>query len=114
MNPNNNIFEIKQLAINDLPLFKALIHLFNLVFEEEVTNIGIDENLSRLLGEARFIVMVALHENAVIGGLTAYELPLYYSQHAEIFVYDLAVDTEYQRKGIGKRLIQTLKEYCAE
>lgn len=112
MNPNVNIFEIKQLTQADLPTFKLLIDLFNAVFEEDRSNIGSDVILSRLLGNNRFIAVVALHENEVAGGLTAYELPMYYSDSSEIFLYDLAVKPEYQRMGIGKRLIQNLKEYC--
>ncbi len=37
---------------------------------------------------------------------------MYYSNSSEIFLYDLAVKPEYQRMGIGKGLLQSLKEYC--
>jgi aminoglycoside 3-N-acetyltransferase I len=111
MNPS---FEIKRLAREDLPVFKSLIRLFNAVFEEDKSNIGDDENLASLLDDDNFIVMAALHNNEVVGGLTAYELPLYYSRQSEIFLYDLVVNTGYQRKGVGRRLIQKLQEYCAE
>ena len=56
--------------------------------------------------------MAAFYENEIAGGLTAYELPMYYSNHSEILLYDLAVKAEYQRMGFGKRLIHALKEYC--
>ena len=49
----------------------------------------------------------------VTGGLTAYILPKYYSDSSEVLLYDLAVKPENQRMGIGKKLIQTLKEYCS-
>src|SRR5436190_19516749 len=105
-------FEIKRLTAGDLSIFKLLINLFNTVFEEDQSNIGSDENLSSLLSNHHFIVLVALAGNEVIGGLTAYELPLYYSEQSEIFLYDLAVKPEYQRMGIGKGLLQNLKEHC--
>jgi aminoglycoside 3-N-acetyltransferase I len=106
-------FEIKRLTTEDLSIFNSLIHLFNAVFEEE-SKIGSEANSVRLLNDKRFIVITALVENEVIGGLTAYELPMYYSDRSEIFLYDLAVKSEYQRMGIGKGLIQSLKEYCSE
>jgi aminoglycoside 3-N-acetyltransferase I len=114
MNSNENTFEIRRLTKEDLLRFKSLINLFNTVFEEDESNIGSNANLSRLLGDNHFIAVVSLDGNEVVGGLTAYELSLYYSEQSEIFLYDLAVKTEHQRKGIGKSLVQKLKDYCIE
>jgi len=107
-------FEIKQLTENDLSTFTSLIDLFNTVFEEEHPSIGSTTNSLKLLNNKNFIALVALVGTEVVGGLTAYELPKYYSDSSEIFIYDLAVRPEYQRMGIGKGLIQSLKEYCIE
>jgi len=105
-------FEIKQLAKDDVSAFTSLINLFNVVFEEENPSIGSEANLLRLLSNKQFVAIVALAENEVVGGLTAYELPMYYADRSEIFLYDLAVKPEYQRMGIGKGLIQSLEEHC--
>ena len=105
--------EIKQLTKQDLSEFTSLVDLFNTVFEEE-SKIGSKANLLKLLNNKSFIALVALAENKVVGGLTAYELPMYYSDSSEIFLYDLAVKPDYQRIGIGKRLLERLKEYCTE
>ena len=113
MNGEPKPIEIKRLNKSDLRFFKSLIDLFNIVFEEDRSNIGNDANLSGLLGNAQFIVIAALAEHEVVGGLTAYELPLYYADHSEVFVYDLAVKPEYQRMGIGKELIRSLKADCS-
>ena len=105
-------FAIKQLTKEDVSTFNSLINLFNMVFEEEEPKIGSDANSLKLLGNKNFIAIAAVSEDEVLGGLTAYELPMYYAEHSEIFLYDLAVKAEYQRMGIGKGLIQSLKEYC--
>lgn len=103
--------EIKHLTEEDLSKFTSLSHLFNTVFEEE-SKIASEANLLKLLNNNSFIALVALAENEVVGGLTAYELPMYYSNGSEIFLYDLAVNPKYQRMGVGKALLQRLKEYC--
>ena len=105
--------EIRRLHESDLPFFKSLIDLFNIVFEEDRSNIGSDATLAGLLGKSHFIAMAALAEQEVVGGLTAYELPLYYADHSEAFVYDLAVKPEHQRMGVGKELIRSLKAECS-
>ena len=106
-------FEIKRLTNEGVLTFTSLIDLFNTVFEEE-TRIGSESNSLKLLNNKNFIAFVALAGDEVVGGLTAYELPMYYSDRSEIFLYDLAVKPEYQRMGIGKGLLQSLKEYCVK
>jgi len=105
-------FEVRKLTQEDVSAFNSLVHLFNVVFEENETAIGTETNLLTLLSNDHFVAMAAFYENEIAGGLTAYELPMYHSDHSEIFLYDLAVKAEYQRMGVGKRLIHALKEYC--
>jgi aminoglycoside 3-N-acetyltransferase I len=112
MNQNTKAFEIKQLTKEDLPKFKSLIHLFNTVFEEEEPSIGSDIHLTQLLASKTFIAITALSENEVVGGITAYELPMVHADSSELILYDMAVRSDFQRRGIGKQLIQGLKEYC--
>jgi aminoglycoside 3-N-acetyltransferase I len=38
---------------------------------------------------------------------------MYYADRSEIFLYDLAVKPDYQRMGVGKELIRSLKEECS-
>ena len=112
MKLNTKAFEIKRLTKEDLSTFNLLINMFSMVFEEGESDVRNDANSLRLLGSNNFIAIAAISENEVVAGLTAYELPMYYSEYSEIFLYDLAVKPEYQRIGIGKRLLQSLKEYC--
>ena len=114
MDLNAEKLEVRKLVQEDVEAFKLLIHLFNEVFEEDEHSISSESQLSKLLSDNDFVVLAAFYENKVVGGLAAYELPMYYSEHSEIFLYDLAVRAEYQRMGIGKRLLQTLREYCVK
>jgi aminoglycoside 3-N-acetyltransferase I len=110
---NKKNFELKRLTTNDLSTFKSLVEMFNTVFEEEPA-IGSDSHLLKLLGNNTFIAIAAISENEVLGGLTAYELPMIYSDASEVILYDMAVRADYQRMGIGKELIQSLKDYCIQ
>ena len=112
MDFNIEKLEVRQLTQNDLAQFRALIEMFNMVFEEEGSTSSTETSLQRLLSSVNFIAIAAILENQVVGGLTAYYLPKVYSANSEVFLYDMAVRPECQRRGIGKRLFQQLKEYC--
>jgi aminoglycoside 3-N-acetyltransferase I len=113
MKPDTRLFQIKRLTKEHLADFQALVDLFNMVFEEE-SKIESETHLLKLLSNKDFIALAALTENEMVGGLTAYELHMYYSDSSEIFLYDLAVKPEDQRMGIGKGLIQSLKAHCLQ
>ena len=105
--------EIRKLTNQDVSAFKALLLLFNQAFEEE-RDLSTTEQLSALLNNRQFVVMAAFSREEILGGLTAYELPLYYDNKTEIFLYDMAIHPDHQRKGIGKQLLEFLKDYCAQ
>lgn len=58
------------------------------------------------------MVYVALQGERVVGGLTAYELPAYSQEGADMYLYDLAVHPDFQRKGVGTALVDGLLEEC--
>jgi len=103
---------VKRLITGDIKEFTEVLGVFEDVFEMRDFQLPGDDHLATLLSREDFIVYVALSENAVVGGLTAYILPSYYSQSSEVYLYDLAVKTSHQRKGIGKKLLNALTEYC--
>ena len=111
---SNEAVQIKRLTTEDILIFKKLIHLFREVFEMKTPGIIKESYLKNLLEKQEFIAYAIIYENEVIGGLTAYELPMYYSGYSEVFIYDIAIQPEFQRKGLGKKLLLTLKEYCRQ
>lgn len=104
--------EIKKLDGNDVEKFKELIHVFQDVFEMENFKMPNGSYLQQLIEKEDFFVFVALVNNRVVGGLTAYTLQQYYSESTLSYIYDLAVKTEFQRQGIGKMLIEGITDYC--
>nr|5U08_A Chain A, aminoglycoside acetyltransferase meta-AAC0020 [uncultured bacterium]5U08_B Chain B, aminoglycoside acetyltransferase meta-AAC0020 [uncultured bacterium]5U08_C Chain C, aminoglycoside acetyltransferase meta-AAC0020 [uncultured bacterium]5U08_D Chain D, aminoglycoside acetyltransferase meta-AAC0020 [uncultured bacterium] len=110
----DNFLKIERLAENDLPKFIQLIRLFEAVFEMKNFSIPDSEHLQKLLNQNNFYVFVALLENKIVGGLTSYVLEQYYSEKPLAYIYDLAVDTNWQRQGIGKKLITATNQFYTE
>lgn len=103
---------IKQLLPGDLAEFRQLLGVYADVFEMKGFSMPGDLYLGGLLARKEFIVFVASTPDGVTGGLTAYTLPSYYEESSEVYVYDLAVRSEFQRKGVGRQLIEALAAYC--
>ncbi len=106
--------EIKKLRPTDMDQFVQLVLVFEDVFEMQNFVLPTQEYLSKVLAKSDFIVFVAQEDDRIIGGLTAYTLPQYYSEKPLAYLYDLAIQTSYQRQGIGKKLIAALNTYCQE
>jgi aminoglycoside 3-N-acetyltransferase I len=105
------IMEIKKLANNETKAFRNLIEIFNEVFEndKEIPN---NDYLRDLLSKPNFIVFVAMINNKVIGGLSGYVLEMYNSTQPDFYIYDIAVLPDFQKRGIGRMLINSIIDYC--
>lgn len=106
--------EIKILQQNNIDEFNELISVFEDVFKMEFFERPGRSHLEKLLNRKNFFAVVAHAEKKIIAGLTVYVLDQYYSEKPLAYIYDLAVMTEYQRKGIGKKLIGFTIEYCRQ
>jgi len=67
-----------------------------------------------MLERTDFYVIVALENGKLVGGLTAYEMQMFKSETAEMFLYEIEVCESHRQKGIGKALIEFLKQICRE
>lgn len=99
----------KRLGSIDLPYLKALIRVYEEVFEMENLSLPPESYLQSLLQREGLMFFVATLDGHLVGGLTAHVLPSVYFESAEVYIYDLGVKTSYQRKGIGRKLLATIK-----
>ena len=108
---------IRQLSACDIGLFRELLGVFGEVFDEAATYMADqprDDYIASLLTGDCFIALVALLDEAVIGGLAAYELKKFEQERSEIYIYDLAVAADHRRRGIATALIERLKTIAAQ
>jgi len=103
--------EFRILEPHDVAHMHSLLSLFGRAFGEHDADESSQPNsgyLYKLLDSPGFIAIVALRSDRVVGGLTAYVLPKYLEGHSEIYLYDLAVDEPFRRKGVATGLIEEL------
>ena len=105
------------LSSADVDVLKDLMRVFGEAFNERVTYQGAvpsDGYLRRLLSRPHFIVLVALNDAEVVGGLAAYELEKFEQDRREIYIYDLAVAEQHRRRGIATNLIRELQRVARD
>lgn len=103
--------EIKKLDKKDVSDFRSLIEIFKTVFENDEP-IACEEQLSWLLANPDFMVFVVKLNNTVIGGLTIYVLHSFYKTKPQAYVYDVGIAPNFQGKGFGKTLMETVCNFC--
>ena len=108
------LIKIKRLQKEDINGFLDLVELFSNVFEMEQFSMPNRNHLQTLLDREDFLVFVVILGDKVIGGLTSYVLQQYYSEKPIAYLYDLTIDIEYQRQGIGKQLIIEVNSFFKE
>jgi aminoglycoside 3-N-acetyltransferase I len=109
---NLECFTIVQLNKKDVADFQKLIQLFADVFETDAAVKPDNIYLEKLLAKPDFLVLAVFQGDKIVGGLTGYELQKYHREMSEFFLYDIAIDPNYQQRGLGTRLIARLKEIC--
>jgi aminoglycoside 3-N-acetyltransferase I len=102
-------YKIQKLAPGDIDLAKQLFWFFQTDDGIAAPIIPTDKYINTLLLRDDFHVVVALQNDALIGGLTAYELDMYKAEIKEMFLYEIAVEPRHREKGVAKALIGFLK-----
>jgi aminoglycoside 3-N-acetyltransferase I len=109
-------YDFRRLVPADVAVLEELNAMFAEAFEDPVTyaaNPAMRAYLQSALGKEHVMVLVALDEETVVGGLVAYELDKLEQVRSEIYIYDLAVAASHRRRGIATGLIGHLQEIAA-
>ena len=101
---------IQRLAAGDRELARATFAMMAAVFDEPTRPLP-DDYVDALLGRADFWALAAVEGDQPLGGITAHVIPMTRSPSSELFVYDVAVREDHQRRGIGRAM---LVELCAQ
>lgn len=111
--PEYNVHRIRD---GDLAAFRAAMVLFGRAFEDPGSFGDApppDDYVRGLLKRDTFILLAAEGGAGVVGALAAYVLPKFEQARSEVYIYDLAVDAEWRRRGIATALIERLKAEAA-
>ncbi len=105
-------FQIKKLSFNDVGLAKELARMFGFTALSTHQTFASDDYVRQMLEREDFHVIVALKNNKLIGGLTAYEMKMFKRETTEMFLYEIEVAEKFRQKRVGRALIEHLKEIC--
>jgi aminoglycoside 3-N-acetyltransferase I len=98
----------RQLVTGDTEMAIDTFAMMAAVFEEAGSRLS-PAYVDRLLARTDFWAFVALVGNEVVGGLTAHALPMTRAERSEMFIYDVAVRPDFQRQGVGRRLMAEVR-----
>jgi len=99
--------QIRRLAADDRELARATFTMMAAVFDERVRPLP-DDYVDALLARPEFWALAAVEDDEPLGGITAHVLPMTRSPARELFVYDVAVREDRQRRGIGRAMLVEL------
>jgi len=107
-----NQFSIQRLTPGDEPLLHALL----LAWEHDEGNFNAKlpgtPHLQSILNRPDIGIWVAEVGGEVVGGITAYDLPMIGEETRELFLYEIGVIAGHRRSGIARALIEALKAHA--
>ena len=103
---------VERLSVADIEVARALFATMTRVFATPAEALS-DAYLTRLLDRDDFWALAAFVDGQMVGGLTAHTLPLTRAEVSEVFIYDIAVVPDWQRQGVGRQLMSTLRSQAA-
>lgn len=108
--------EVRLLGAGDVALMRDMLAMFGRAFEDipiYTEHQPDDGYLRELLDGNTFIAVAAVSEDKLVGGLAAYVLNKFEQARSEIYIYDLAVDEAFRRRGIATAMVSELQKEAA-
>lgn len=103
---------VQRLTTEGIASARETFAVMSEVFEETPSELS-DAYVSRLLARSEFWALAAFDNDRIVGGITAHALGMTRGESTELFIYDLAVHSAFQRRGIGRLLVETLRVEAA-
>jgi aminoglycoside 3-N-acetyltransferase I len=106
--------EIIQINENNISEYYQLLDLFSNEFDDKLNyqnNLPTKEYAKKILTNKSTIILICKADNQIVGGLVAYLLAKFEQERSELYIYDLAVDSNWRRRRIATSLIYELKKY---
>lgn len=103
---------VVRLGREDVALAGGMVALFREAFGDPAVDarpVPRLRYLETLLDQEAFYAIAAIDGDRVVGGVTAYEMPMFLSETGEAYLYDIAVHDDYRRKGIATTLLSKLE-----
>ncbi len=111
------MLDVRILAPTDAELLRQMLDLFGREFEDPDSYLSrqpSDGYLERLLTRDTFVALAALQDGHLVGALAGYVLHKFEQARSELYIYDLAVDSQHRRQGVATALIQRLQVFAKE
>ena len=109
-------FEVRVLRRGEVAAFRGMLAMFGRAFGDVATYTAMQPDapyLDRLLASDTFVAIAAISGEAVVGGIAAYVLPKFEQARSEMYIYDLAVDEAWRRKGVATALVRETQAVAA-
>ncbi len=110
-------FVVRRLTAEDTEQFAGMLDLFADAFDdpENYTSARPSPSYQRsVLTRDDIVVLAVLADTKVVGALVAYELMKFEQERSEFYIYDIAVDEDWRRRGVATSIISVLNEIAQD
>ncbi len=68
--------------------------------------------MNQVLGDKNCYYVLCSDDSRPVGYLSAFRFPSVETADFQVYLYDIAIDEQFRRKGLGSRMIEELKSHC--